>query len=285
MKSAADHSSAICQPASSCRNWILGVGCWLLLFHFIASASALTEANPYSKIIGRNTFALKAPPPPPAPLVAPPAPPPKVSLQGISTILGRAQALLKVKIDPKPSEPAKELSLVMDVGQREGDVEVLSIDPATGTVNLSNQGTPLTLSIKDADKPVAGPAIAAAPPLANLPGIAPSLPPPVQVVPPAPQDANKTAVPTRLIRSSSNAPGVGQNLTGVGDFPNQPTSDVQTSAGSAQGGQISNDQLAASVITYEANRLRREKSGSLLRFPPHPSLKSNQSKQEGVTTE
>ena len=188
----------------------------------VIAASALTESNPYSKIIGRNTFALKAPPPPPAPLVAPPAPPPKVSLQGISTILGRAQALLKVKIDPKPSEPAKDLSLVMDVGQREGEVEVLSIDPAAGTVNISNQGTPLTLSIKDADKPMAGPAIAPSvnPALNNVFGggvrnfqatpppsaLSPQSPiptygtPAYAVLPPAP------LVPNRPIRSAPTLP-------------------------------------------------------------------------------
>ena len=136
---------------------------FLCAFAFVSviTASALTEGNPYSTIVGRNTFALKPPAPPAGPITAPPTPPPNVSLQGISTILGRAQALLKVKIGPKPPDAAKELALVMDVGQREGDVEVLSIDPATGTVNLSNQGNPLTLNIKDADKPAAGSAIVA----------------------------------------------------------------------------------------------------------------------------
>ena len=198
MKRANDQPLAISQSASSFRCWTLGVGRWafptlaILCAWLVSSATAfaLTEANPYSAIIGRNTFALKPPAPPVGPITAPPTPPPNVSLQGISTILGRAQALLKVKIAPKPPEVAKELSLVMDVGQREGDVEVLSIDPASGTVNLSNQGTPLTLNIKDADKPGAGPAIAAIQPAANIPGISPSLPPPAQTVPGASDAAN-----------------------------------------------------------------------------------------------
>lgn len=172
----------------------------------VTSASSLTEANPYAAIVGRNTFALKPPIANAGPVAPPAAPPPNVSLQGISTILGRAQALLKVKIAPKPPEAAKELSLVLDVGQREGDVEVLAIDPAAGTVSLSNQGTPLTLNIKDADKPVAGPAVVAAAGLPGLPGVNPN--PlsaiPTQSLPPSPNPQTK---PTTVGGTSVNAPG------------------------------------------------------------------------------
>ena len=220
-----------------------------------ATATALTEANPYSTIIGRNTFALKPPAPPAGPLTAPPAPPPNVSLQGISTILGRAQALLKVKIAPKPPDAAKELSLVMDVGQREGDVEVLSIDPATGTVNLSNQGNPLTLNIKDADKPIAGPAIAAVQPMATLPGFSPSLPPPAQVVPGAADVANRVMLPTRPLRADSAA------IAGAG---------VGQSAGT--GGPVSMDKVAANVLLYEANRVKNA-GRNLPQMPKHALLK------------
>lgn len=183
------------------------------------AATALTEANPYTAIVKRNTFALKPALPAPSPVTPSAAPPPNVSLQGISTILGRAQALLKVKIAPKPPEAAKELSLVLDVGQREGDVEVLAIDPAAGTVSLSNQGTPLTLNIKDADKPAAGPAITA--PIAQLPsGIPGGLPQPgpkpqigsgalpTQPLPSAlsiPPSASVPTVPTRPLRATSNS--------------------------------------------------------------------------------
>lgn len=223
-------------------------------------ANALTEANPYSAIVGRNTFALKPPPPPAAPVAPPAAPPPNVSLQGISTILGRSQALLKVKIAPKPPEPAKEQSFVMDVGQREGDVEVLSIDPATGTVNLSNQGAPLTLNIKDADKPVAGPAIAAAPPLATLPGLAPNLPPPAQLLPGAADGANRVMVPTRPLRTES---GVTESGVGVGGQAGSPAP-------------VSMDKVAANVLLYEANRLKneklREQGVRLPRMPQHTLL-------------
>lgn len=226
-----------------------------------ATASAITESNPYTAIVGRNTFALKPPAVAVPPVTTVVTPPPNVSLQGISTILGRAQALLKVKIAARPPEPAKEQSLVMDVGQREGDVEVVSIDPATGTVNLSNQGSPLTLNIKDADKPTAGPAITAVPSLASVPGIAPSLPPPAQVVPGAADVANKVMVPTRPLRADGAAtPGA---VAGAG----------QTAGAAAP---VSMDKVAANVVLYEANRLKneklREQGVKLPKMPQHTLL-------------
>ena len=280
MKRAADQSSAIRQPASSYRSWMLGLGCWMLLFHFIASASALTEANPYSKIIGRNTFALKAPPPPPAPLVAPPAPPPKVSLQGISTILGRAQALLKVKIDPKPSEPAKDLSLVMDVGQREGEVEVLSIDPAAGTVNISNQGTPLTLSIKDADKPAAGPAAASTPVQTALPVANPyqlnTIP--TQTLPPAMTPPSRPAgggtsfipfggalpVPTRPLRGGAASTDAAQSTPADGL---SASGNTQSSYQPPTTGLSVDEQMAVLAVQHKAS----EGTPNPLPLPPLPA--------------
>jgi len=272
MKRTDNQPSAISQSALFFRCWTLGVGRWAFFLLAILcawlvsppSALALTDANPYSAIVGRNTFALKPPAPPAGPLTTPPAPPPNISLQGISTILGRAQALLKVKIAPKPPEPAKEQSLVMDVGQREGDVEVLSIDPITGTVNLSNQGAPLTLNIKDADKPIAGPAIAnTVQPIANLPGISPSLPPPPQVVPAAADVGNKPMVPTRPLRTDGAAT-TGAVAAGAG----------QTAGAAAP---VSMDKVAANVLLYEANRLKneklREQGVKLPKMPQHALLK------------
>ena len=69
-------------------------------------ASAVTEANPYAAIAGRNVFALK--PPTPVATVDPSknTPPPNLELQGFSTILGRPQVLIKIKFPPRPPEPA-----------------------------------------------------------------------------------------------------------------------------------------------------------------------------------
>lgn len=247
-----------------------------------AVANALTEANPYTAIVGRNTFALKPPPPPASPVAPPAAPPPNISLQGISTILGRAQALLKVKIAPKPPDPAKELSLVMDVGQREGDVEVLSIDPATGTVNLSNQGSPLTLNIKDGDKPTAGPAVTSPPALPGVPGLPGAAPNPLtaiptQNLPPSMMPPNKaaggtttvtpigagSALPTRPLRGGSSAAGAGLNPAGgLGAAGN-----TQSSYQPPNTGLSVDEQMAILAVQHKAN----ENSPTGLPLPPLPA--------------
>src|SRR5205809_329503 len=74
------------------------------------AANALTaepQDNPYQSIVDRNVFALKPPPPPPDP-EATKAPPVKITLTGITTILGNKRALMKSPAPPgKPGEPAK----------------------------------------------------------------------------------------------------------------------------------------------------------------------------------
>ena len=101
---------------------------------FAVGVSALgvtTDAQntPYQSIVDRNVFALKPPPPPPDPEATKP-PPVKITLTGITTILGNKRALMKSPAPPgKPGEPAKpEVSYILTVGQREGDVEVIDID-------------------------------------------------------------------------------------------------------------------------------------------------------------
>jgi len=177
------------------------------------TSHALTEGNPYTTIVGRNTFALKPPPPPPDPAAnKPPAQPPNISLQGISTILGRPQVLLKLKLPPKPPEGPKELSVVMDVGQREGEVEIVEINAETGAVKINNGGSVLSLNMKDnAEKPVAGAALPAPAPVQPVPGGLP-VPQPAAVAPANPGvsattigNSPGTALPTRPIRSTPTA--------------------------------------------------------------------------------
>ena len=189
---------------------------------------ALTDANPYSAISGRNVFALKPPTPPPVVDPAKNSPPPNLELQGFTTILGRAQVLLKIKLPPRPPEPAKDRSLVMDVGQREGDVEVLEMDAYAGTVKLKNQGNIVSLNLKDnGSKPTAGPALPA-PALPVAPGGIPA--PAVAPVAPAAGGApavstmGGTGLPTRSIRSTPPAPGAAGlgSIGGLGNTTAQP---------------------------------------------------------------
>jgi hypothetical protein len=67
-------------------------------------------------------------------------------LVGITTILQEKRALLEVEFPAQPPEPAKEVSCILTLGQREGPVEVLAIDEVTGTVRVNNSGTKMLLS-------------------------------------------------------------------------------------------------------------------------------------------
>jgi hypothetical protein len=156
---------------------------------------AEVAANPYQGIVERNVFALK-PPPRPEDALPPPQPPPKITLTGITTILGNKRALLKQQVPAKPPAPAREESYILTEGQREGDVEVLAIDEEAGTVKVNNHGTVQELSFdkdgvklsNNASAPAAVPAIGpggglALPPLRGNPNAAamkktPGAPPP-----------------------------------------------------------------------------------------------------------
>ena len=160
----------------------------------------------------------------------------------------------------------------MDVGQREGDVEVLSIDPATGTVNLSNQGSPLTLNIKDADKPAAGPAMPVAAVGAMGGSAIPTIPnmgvPPPQVVPNRPAGGTVlpgigSPVPTRPMRAGAAAPNnatanpVG-GLSGSGNTQSSyqpPDSDLSL-----------DEKMAVLTVQHKIN----ETSPSAVPLPPIP---------------
>jgi hypothetical protein len=127
--------------------WLLSGLAFALSTRFLIAA---TSGNPYQVIAERNVFALRPPPlggpdPPPAPL-------PKVVPDGITTILGVKQALLQVYSPARPPEPAKEVSCVLRVGQREGPIEVLAIDEAMGSVEVNNSGTIMVLTL-DRDGP------------------------------------------------------------------------------------------------------------------------------------
>lgn len=196
-----------------------------VLLGFARAGLALNEGNPYAAIAGRNVFAVKPAPPAAAVNTPPPVAPAGIELQGFSTILGRPQVLIKVKIPPRPPEPAKDRSLVLDVGQREGDVEVVAMDAYAGTVKLKNQGNLIDLNLKDnGSKPTAGPAVAApaAAPGNMLPP--PQTPPPAQALPPAPT----RSLPNRQLRS--NPPNGAAPTSPVPLVKNGPTPETLMSS-------------------------------------------------------
>src|SRR5262245_12568151 len=148
-------------------SFALGTRLWAL-------PGEMPAGGPYHGIVERNVFNLK-PPPPAVPPEPPPAPPPKITLTGITTILGNKKALMKVAVPAKPPEPAKDESFILSEDEGRGDIRVIAIDEKAGTVQVNNHGAVQTLDFKnDGAKQ-----IAVAPPPAL------TVPPPV-IMPPAP---------------------------------------------------------------------------------------------------
>ena len=106
-------------------------------------------ADKYHQIPERNIFGLRPALPAPAPPTNPSVALPKLTLTGITTILGSKVVLIKEQpVGGKPGEVAKELSFILAEGQREGDLEVLRIDETAREVEVNNLGTRMTLTFE-----------------------------------------------------------------------------------------------------------------------------------------
>ena len=179
-------------------------------------AIGVTDApdTPYQEIVNRNVFALKPPPPPPDPEANKP-PPPKITLTGITTIIGK-KALMEAPAPPgKPGEPPKtKQCYTLAEGQREGDIEVLQIDEKTGSVKVKNGGQELTLTFdKDGSKLPATPPPSATP---GLPGALPGVPPPPTGIMPPPMktaEGSMPTFPTRNLRTPNAGLNQGAGIT------------------------------------------------------------------------
>jgi len=173
----------------------------------------------YQGITKRNVFGLV---PPQIQIVEPPPPQiPKLTLTGITTILGNKRALM-MEAEPggKPGQPVQEVSLILTEGQREGNVEVLLIDEHAGSVKVNNSGTIMTLTFeKD------GPRMPPAQPPQPGNGIVPLLPNPVNRFFPHGHTNGMTPYPARLPRWKTT-PGV---ASVVPPLPNVPSSSGSTS--------------------------------------------------------
>jgi hypothetical protein len=163
------------------REMLAGIaGAFVLGAGAIAADTADSSSNPYQGIVERNAFALK--PPPPLPDTTPEKPPaPKFFLTGITDIVGKKLALFKSDPTPgKPGQPAsKEESYMLAEGQRQGDVEVMTIDKIARIVKMSYAGTVMTLDFTNNAAKVA----AGAPPPGGAPGVPGQAPPPGIAIP------------------------------------------------------------------------------------------------------
>jgi hypothetical protein len=133
-------------------------------------SSASSSGNPYNVIVDRNVFDLRAPPPPPSTQPTN-TPPPNIKLTGVTTILGKKQALFMVQEPAAPGKPAnKEESYILTEGQRQGVIEVMEINVSAKqpTVKIKNDGNISVLTFEKVNLPQAP---ASAPPaLAGAPG-------------------------------------------------------------------------------------------------------------------
>jgi len=192
----------------------------MLLLCAGGSATGADSANPYQGIVDRNVFGLKPPPVAPRPEDNKP-PPPKITLTGITTILGNKRALMNVAMPAKPPDPAKQKSFILAEGQRDGDIEVLEIDETSGTVKVDDFGTVMVLDInKDGAKLPASPITPV--PIAQPPGSVGYRPPaPNPYAAPAP-DANQgglKTIPTRQLRLPPPEVPAGANSGGAAPVP------------------------------------------------------------------
>ncbi len=122
--------------------------CAVTLSMCLGAAHAAVDdvaATPYGSIVARNVFGLNPPPPPPEPPKPPSTPPPKITLTGITTILGKKKALMMTQ-SPKQKEPEY---YTLSVGERQGEIEVLAIDAEKRIVVVKNHGQEETLDFEN----------------------------------------------------------------------------------------------------------------------------------------
>src|SRR5688572_8693973 len=118
------------------------IGCAAAGLVLLAGLVHANVDNPYATIVDRNPFGLKPPPPPPPPpeQTAPPVPMAKVTMTGLLSTFGEPRVLLEIVEEPGKGGGTPTRPPPMREGERQGPVEVLSIDVVKNTVRLRNSG-------------------------------------------------------------------------------------------------------------------------------------------------
>jgi len=252
--------------------WVVGM---MASVSFATAVQAIVPGSTgqtYNAIPERNLFGLKPPQALPEPVKeAPPPPLPKVILTGVTDILGMKLAFLKVQFPAKPGEPAKEQSMTLKEGEREGAIEVVDID-LRGTVQVKNSGTlmPVTFD-KLPPTPAPAPTAGTTPNVSSNPGVLAPTVPLSTTNPFSPSSlAGRRPIPTRTIRlpvpvaaqgnqpTPTSTPNTQPNVpaapiapatipNGVtpapGSVPNAPAYQPQYPAAAAQGSLTPEEQL------------------------------------------
>src|SRR5664279_524336 len=135
----------------------------------VRADDVVLPGDPYAIVVARNIFGLN-PPPPPNANPQDPNPPPKITPNGIMTILGNLQVLFKVAGTPKPGgPPPADESYILSEGQGQDDIEVVKIDEKNSIVTFNNHGETQTLPLVTT-LPSSTPAAAPAGPGGGRPG-------------------------------------------------------------------------------------------------------------------
>jgi hypothetical protein len=277
------YRSAVKQP----RHWLWVGFCGVMLSAVVHAEVA--EANPPGDpaqhvFLARNPFGLKPAPPVTAPSLTPTNPLVKVDLKlaGITVDNSGKRAWLVVPPSPgRGATPAVTNQTYFSIaeGGRQGEVEVLAIDPKANTVRILNAGAEVTLDF-------ANNGLAAPPPLAGSHGGAAGLP---RVIPTAGAPAPGMPTPgmpgaSPALKSAAFNPGgampmpagyggAGQGNPVVSAAPadttiagrNSPTRNVRTSPEAP----VAVDP-ATQIILMRAQEARERAAGRP--FPPLPPM-------------
>lgn len=164
----------------------------------------------YQQISDRNAFSLKPIPPPPDPNTQAVTQQVNITFTGITSYQGVKKAYFRI---PDGTKPGQFLYPTIREGERDGALEVVSINDKAGTVSIKNAGMPMTLDFETHGNKIAGAMAMVAPP-AGAPGL-PSvraLPggaaTPMQFVPPNTQaqpSPSMQGIPSRPVRTSTQA--------------------------------------------------------------------------------
>lgn len=201
---------------------------------------------------------------------------------GIANVFGKRKAVLKPQpapgTAPKPAAPGapppgQEPPLVIAEGDTLEGIQVVSIDEVSGTVNVNNNGQPLSLTFeKDGMKVPTGPAA----PVAGVPG-QPGIPGqlPIARPPGLPGVANISGMaPVQLGGLPVTAAGANAGGAFAGQLSAQATTAVAPADGLTQSGlpqrQVRTPSFEEQMLMVEANRMANQDKIDRGLMPPLP---------------
>ncbi len=248
-----------------CARTFLAVTTLLLVGSWVSPVAWAVPANPYNTVVTRNIFGLVPIPTNPPVDPTPIEPPIKITPNGIMSIFGKVQVLFKTPGKAKAGQPAKEESYVMSAGERQDEIEVVSINEKEGKVTFNNHGVTQELALVAAAN-VPAPVISG--PAGALPGMAaPGMAVPGGMVP-MPGGVNNAVGGGRFGRSTR-----GKNVTSSEDLAAASANfGGNGGLGAAGVGNNSAQNLSpeAQVIMIEANRAATQQAVNQGLMPPLP---------------